>query len=428
MGASTFPVTVFVLGTSRDCGKTVASIGIISKLLSTEYGYAPDEIGYMKPVGQDARRVTDAQGQPAVAERDAILVTGLLGLPMCAPADVSPVLWSSGRTEDCIDASCCGNPRQVRDAYLARIGAAYCRVARGKQLMVMEGTGQLGVGSVGGVSGGEVAGLLRAMGVPLRLVMVVRGEGVGGLEHMVPHILMLEHLGERLDGVIVNRVPREAGQEVTSRVARYIGNVFPILYPLRCQESGCPRVLGYVPDIPELSLPTMRLVAEHFASQAGAGLEVLTPFGRAPDDTALIRRVMVVSLEQGYEEHLADGDAVIVGINSNARIVSLLEYHVRARQRGRPGLAGLILSCRSVGGLLPILRPMLDRSGLPVLAIDWDSAEIAAQLHHLVVKIQPYDEAKRALIAQAYCAALTGLATLVPPARARARRASVSAE
>jgi len=420
MGASSFPATLFVLGTSRDCGKTVACIGIISKLLSAEYGYAPDDIGYMKPVGQDGRWVTNAQGEPAMSERDAILVTSLLGLPTPDPAVASPVLWSSGRTEDCIDACCCGDPREVRDASLSRIGTAYERLAAGRRVVVIEGTGQLGVGSVGGVSGVDVVHMLRAMGAPLQVVMIVRGEGLGGLDLMVPHILVLEHLGERLDGVIINRVPREACQEVTSHIERYVRRVFPILYPVRCQAADCLRVLGFVPEIPDLSLPTMRLVAEYMASQPDSGLEVLTPAGESSEGVTLVRRLVVVSLERGYEAHLTDHDAVVVGINANARILSLLDHHARSRLQGRAGLAGLILSCSGVGGLQPRVRELLLRSGLPVLALDLDSAEITARLHHLVVKVQPYDQPKRALIAEAYGEALTGLDQIVAPSRAAA--------
>ena len=55
---TSYPRTIVVLGTARNVGKTITSLGIIGKLLSAEQGYSLHEIGYI------AGRPTDADRRP----------------------------------------------------------------------------------------------------------------------------------------------------------------------------------------------------------------------------------------------------------------------------------------------------------------------------------------------------------------------------
>ena len=150
MTTSKYPPTVYVLGTARNIGKTVTCIGIIAKLLSSEQGCSMAEIGYIKPVGQESLTVPNSHGVPIQADKDAVLITSLLGMTCHDYDKISPVVWQGGLTASFIDDAENGDPMVERQAFLDRIHEAYEHVARGMRVVIVEGTGQPGVGSVGG--------------------------------------------------------------------------------------------------------------------------------------------------------------------------------------------------------------------------------------------------------------------------------------
>ena len=87
-----------------------------------------------------------------------------------------------------------------------RIQDAYQRVAAGKRVVLAEGTGHPGVGSVGGISNADVINLLRGMGVPLSVLLVTRG-GIGAtIDQVFPYLVLLDHMHVRVEGMIVNGV------------------------------------------------------------------------------------------------------------------------------------------------------------------------------------------------------------------------------
>ena len=70
MDTTAYLTTVYVLGAERNIGKAVTSIGIISTLLAPEHGYCIDDIGYIKPVGQQTVKVPGRDG--ATLDEDAL--------------------------------------------------------------------------------------------------------------------------------------------------------------------------------------------------------------------------------------------------------------------------------------------------------------------------------------------------------------------
>jgi dethiobiotin synthetase len=407
MSTRQYPLTIFVVGTDRDIGKTVTSIGIIAKLLSEEHRYATEEIGYIKPVGQQTMTVLNGEGIPIEADKDAVLITSLMGIRNHGYEKTSPVVWRDGVTAAYIDEASEGDPDAGRDAFLQRIRLAYEDVSTGKRVMIVEGTGQPGVGSVAGISNADVINLLRDMGVPVYVVMVTRA-GIGAtIDQVFPYLLAMDHMGTRVDGLIINDVIPSKLDKVRSYLTRYYDRVFSRLYGERLTMSSAPAILGFVPSAPELRLPTMRFVAEHFANERDSAMEVVAPEDFDLGATQLVHKLKVISLEFGYEPFLEPGDAVIVGVNSNDVILAMLLLHERmVRKHGR-GLAGLILSCKHVGGLAEEIRDLISAGDLPTITLNYDSADIVHRIERMTVKIRPYDVDKRDLIARVYAESLT---------------------
>jgi dethiobiotin synthetase len=402
MADGKYPRTVFVLGTDRNIGKTVTCIGIIAKLLSPSCGYAVEEIGYIKPVGQETLTVLSGAGVPIQADKDAVLITSLMGIQSHGYEKASPVVWRGGVTASYIDESLDTDPLDGRQAFLERICESFEHVAMGKRIVIVEGTGQPGVGSVAGISNADVINTLRGMGVPVFVVMVTQG-GIGStIDQVFPYLLALDHMGTRLDGLIINDVIPGKLSKIEHYLGSYYTKVFQGLYGDRLTSQSVPPIMGFVPSVEELRLPTMRLIAEKLAGRSDSGLEVVAPDDFDEGGCRLVRRLRVISLEFGYEAFVKPGDAVIVGINANDVILSILLLHERLQRQQGEGLSGLLLSCKGVGGLSPEIAQLLQQTNLPTITLNYDSADTLEHIKGMTVKIQPYDLHKRALISQTY--------------------------
>ncbi len=404
------PPTIFVLGTDRDIGKTVTCIGLISNLLGPDCGYRAEEIGYMKPVGQQVVQVPEngTVDLEILADKDAVLVTQLMGIQCERYGDMSPIVWERGLSESFIDGASEGDIAQARQQLVARIQDAYRRIARGKRIVLVEGTGQPGVGSVGGISNPDVIRILDEMGASVYVVLVAEG-GIGStIDRVFPYLMALDHLGTHVDGLIINNVLATKMTKVTRYVSTYYRTVFPSLYGHLIRDGKPPELLGFVPEIPELRLPTFRQVTDFLQSRTGA-VETVTDTHWESDPAALplVWNAKVISLDFGYEPYLSPGDVVIVGVNANDVILAMLLLHERMLRTQGKGLSGLILSCKQAGGLDTEVRELIRARSLPTITVELDSADIVQRLDNATWKVQPYDDLKRRLIAEAYREHLT---------------------
>lgn len=404
--AAQYPRTVYVLGTDRNIGKTVTCMGIIASLLAAEGGPRLDEIGYIKPVGQQTLTVVNGRGVTVEADKDAVLATALMGVGTRNYEWLSPVVWADGVTAEYIDEARTGDPHKGREAFLQRIREAYQHVAEGKRIVLAEGTGQPGVGSVAGISNADVIRALREMGVPLYVVLVTRG-GIGStIDQLFPYLMLLEHMGVRADGVIVNGVYPAKLEKIRHYITSYYERIYATLYGDRLHD-GVPTILGFIPSMPELRLPTMRLVAEELSRGDDRLVEVVAPQAFEARAHQWVRDVKVISLDSGFEPFLQPGDAVVVGVNANDAILSVLLLHERMLREHGEGLAGLLLSCRQVGGMSQQIRDLIASSDLPALLVALDSATIVQRVEGMTIKIQPYDVTKKELIARTFRQVLT---------------------
>lgn len=402
METSDYPPTLFIIGTDRNIGKTVTSMGIVSKLLSPEMGYSPDDVGYIKPMGQQTRSIRGKDGNYLEVDKDVLLFTNLYELDCREYRAMSPVVWDDDSTERYIDAASAGNLQAERTALVRRIREAYQVVAEGKRVVVSEGTGQPGVGSVVGLSNGDVINLLKEMGVPVITLLVARG-GIGStIDRIFPQLLSLNCIGCQVDGLIINSVRTAKLAKVRTYLELYYKRAFPELYCALANVGTPPPILGFVPEVPELGYPTMRLLMEAFVDEQMMDLKRFASPVLLDALDNFVRGIKVRSLVSGFEPYLENGDVFIVGINANEAIVSLLDQNERVRSGGQQGLTGLILSCSQASGLkIETINAILD-SGVPTMVVPNDSADIVRRITKMSVKIQPYDLPKKKYVDLAY--------------------------
>jgi len=397
-----YPPTVFVLGTRQHVGKTVTSMGVIAKLLSPEYGYSVDEIGYIKPVGQQAVTVQGENGKDLRVDKDVVLVTELLGIDMPRYEVTSPVIWEGGLTASYIDDQCSDDPQIDPQYFREKIKRSYQEIAAGKKMVIVEGTGQPGVGSIGGISNPEVINLLREMGVPLYVLMVTNA-GIGStIDRTFPYMITMDHLGAKVDGIIINKVFPSKKDKIEDYLTRYYTQLFPKQYG-HLMSQPMPPLVGFIPLVPQLRMFSMRLLAQMFNKEDPGIVEILAPDDFDELSGRLITNLKTINLRFGYERFVEPGDAIIVGVNANDIVLSALLLHERYKRLHGKGLGGLIFTCSQIGGLSSHVMKLVKDEGIPTIAVEYDSAETITLIDGWTVKVQPYDVEKRELIARTYC-------------------------
>lgn len=366
---------LYLAATGMNRGKTTFALGLLAALL--DRGHAT---GFIKPVGQ---RYAIVDGVPA--DEDAILVRSVFG--MTEPlAVMSPVHIPRGFTKAFINGG-------VVDDLPARIVAAHRHAAAGREVLLIEGTGHAGVGSVVGLSNADVAALL---GAP---ALIVSEGGVGRpIDEIVLNHALFTRRGVRVAGAIVNKVDAAADPSL------------PATLRIGLARHGI-ELLGTLPYRPILSNPTISMLVAQLPG------EVLHP-GDDPD--RVIEHVAIGAMQPRHVlERIGPGSLLLVpgdredvihatiAADRNGRALrrdpGLLD---RFRQRStfgrepddpaRTELAGMVFT----GGLPPRPRELeaIRQSGLFAYLVADDTYAAASQVHDLLVKTHAADRAKIAEI------------------------------
>lgn len=216
---------IYVAATSQHVGKTTSTLGLVS--VFKEKGYS---VGYCKPVGQQFIDVG-----PSRADKDALLFASTMNFDL-VPEMHSPVILGSGATTAFLD-----DPGQF--SFENRILKASKILEQNHELVVYEGTGHPGVGSVVGLSNAEVAKRLDA-----GVIMVVEA-GVGNtIDRLTLNLSLFRQHDVPIIGIIINK----ALPQKIEKVRRYVGNWL--------KDQGI-RLLGILPYEEELGLPVMATIA-----------------------------------------------------------------------------------------------------------------------------------------------------------------------
>lgn len=216
--------SIYVAATRQHVGKTTSTLGLVTAC--TNRGI---KIGYCKPVGQESVSFNSIK-----VDKDALLFSDVMHFQLEAAVH-SPVILGSGATSAYIE-----NPEQFN--YEERIRQAVAEIENRSELVIYEGTGHTGVGSVVGLSNADVAKMVGA-----GVVMVVEG-GIGSTIDMLSMCTAkFEQLEVPLLGVIVNKVIPEKMEKVGYYVGKHL------------KRKGIP-LLGILPYDRSLAYPLVKAV------------------------------------------------------------------------------------------------------------------------------------------------------------------------
>ena len=345
---------IFIAATKQNDGKTTVSLGLIFALQERF-----KKIGFIKPIGQ---RYLEEEGLKV--DEDSVLIERVLesvGLGFNI-GDMSPIAVERGFTEKYIK-----NPD--KKALTKKIRDSFKRVSKGKDLVIIEGTGHAGVGSVFDHSNSAVAKLLGSK------VVLISSGGIGRpIDEIALNKALFEKDGVKLLGVIVNKVLPGKLDKINSLVRKGLS------------RKGV-EVLGVIPYLPKLSYPTIGQILEETDFKLISGRKNLAN---------VIKNIIVAAMEpHDALNYIKDMCFIITPGDREDILLAALSCHL-ANTAACPILSGVILT----GGIMPHSRilEVMKKAGVPLLSAQEDTYKVASIIHDLTIKIRPQDKEKIELV------------------------------
>ncbi len=339
---------IFIAGTGQHSGKTLMSLGLVAAL--TRRGY---RVHYMKPVGQRAVKVG-----ADIVDEDVALVNDVFNLPT-PPKAGNPITIPSGYTRQFLLGAADSEPLMdnIRDSFAV--------IARGADIVIVEGTGHAGVGSVLGLDNARVARELECQ------VIIVTSGGIGRpIDDFSLNSRCFEAEGVPVLGIISNKV-QESKLEYVSK-------------PLRVWfERRQLRLLGIIPYLPMLAEITLGQIAREI------GADIIS--GREHMDTKIRESIIGAAFPHRLMDLFQPGVLVIMPGDRDDLVLAVFSAYCGVCNEPQAGAAVCLTT-----GLLPsesILRIIRD-SQMPVIASGEGTFKLTSQISDLVAKILPGDKKK----------------------------------
>jgi hypothetical protein len=331
---------IFVAATSQHVGKTTSTLGLVASFLKSGLN-----VGYCKPVGQQHLDFENYK-----VDKDTVLFADLIKLKII-PHIHSPVLLGRGEVEKYLD-----NP--IPDKLENRIKDACKVLSESHDVVIYEGTGHPGVGSVTNLSNAQVAKLLDAV-----VIMIVEG-GVGSTIDMLNMCISLfKEQKVPLLGVIINKVLPDK----MDKVEKYVGGWL--------RDHNIP-LLGLLPYDPALAFPIIRTVNEAIRGQ-------ITHYEE--NDTNRISGIIAGSLIELKELKSSEDLLLVVSTNSVKEAVDKIRWLSKIFNIEHCPLSGIVLS-----GNKPLddsVMHYIEENKIPVIRTDLDTYEAVIKISKIEVKI-----------------------------------------
>lgn len=342
---------LFIAATGQHCGKTTISLSLMH-LAQKRYG----RVGYIKPLGPKCQ-----QFQGIVVDKDAALMAGVFGLEKHI-AHMSPIVLGRGSTKKFLDGEL------SRDWAVERILTAVRKLEAECDLLLVEGAGHGGVGSVIGLNNAEMARLVNAP------VVMIAGGGIGSVIDSVQlNQALYEKAGIAVGMVLVNKL--QAEKRLSS--LQYLAKAFA--------SSGI-RVCGAFDYSPVLANPTLQSIARLLDHPLQGDLSQKQRIVHHVQLGAASSQKVIAGLkESSLLITTSSRDELLVNLSSLYNIPSYREK-----------IAGLVIPGHAP--MAPITQQIVEHSGIPFIRIEQTTADVFTALNFHVSKITAEDREKISLI------------------------------
>ena len=142
---------IFVAATKQHVGKTTTCLALLSGLQKRF-----DQVGFLKPVGQQHVEVADKNNNNLRVDKDVVLIKEHFHLDHIDYRYMSPVIIPRGYTREYVDGEI------TLESQKEDVESAMDQVAKDSDITLIEGTGHCAVGSIVGLNNAKVASLLGA--------------------------------------------------------------------------------------------------------------------------------------------------------------------------------------------------------------------------------------------------------------------------
>lgn len=348
MGKKVRQKKIFIAATRQNDGKTTISIGLIN-VFKKRF----KDVGFIKPVGQ---RYVVKEGLKA--DEDSVLIEKVCGMKSCLK-DMSPIAIEKGFTERYIKKGGCST-------LVNNIVSSFERISKGKKLVVIEGTGHAGVGSVFDLSNAKVASLLGA-----KVILITAG-GIGRpIDEIELNRPLFEKEGVEIIGAIVNKVLPSKYKKI-QRVIR-----------LGLKRKGI-GVLGVIPYTPSLSIPTI----QHILEETDIRL-----ISKKVGMRNKVQKILIGAMEpHDALDYIENSSLLITPGDREDMLMTILSAHLLKKPKKGISISGIVLT----GGIVPDRKIMMliEDAKIPVLLSKNHTYATAAEIHDLTIKIRPEDKEK----------------------------------
>jgi BioD-like phosphotransacetylase family protein len=340
---------IFIAATQQNDGKTTVALGLICNLLARF-----KKIGFIKPIGQ---RYLQEEG--VKIDEDSLLIERILkscGI-RCGLKDTSPVAVEKGFTEHYIV-----SPQ--RKLIENQIRQAFNRVAKDRNIVIIEGTGHAGVGSVFDHSNAGVARMLKSK------VIIVSSGGIGRpIDEIALNKALFEKEKVTVAGVIINKVLPEKFDKINRLIRKGLA------------RAGV-EVLGVMPFNKILSASSMHQVVEETDFKLLSGEKFL--------DNRIDSIIVAAMQPKDALKYFKNGMLLITPGDREDMIANVLDFCSSSEKKIK--ISGIILT----GGFIPSngIMKRLTQLETSVLLSEWDTYTVASILHDITVKIRPGDKEK----------------------------------
>ena len=337
---------IYVAATGQHVGKTTSTLGIVSNLRQRGF-----RTGYCKPVGQEYLTVDGK-----IADKDAVLFAQVVGFNII-PEIHSPVVLARGATKAFLD-----DPSQFH--YTEHLRDAATQLEAANDIMVYEGTGHPGVGSVVNLSNADVAEFLGA-----GIIMVVEG-GVGRtIDRLHMSTALFREKKLPILGVIVNKVIPEKHEEIQHYLSLKLG------------QMGMP-LLGVVPYDRSLSFPILETI-----NQAVNGKVIINEHRLSNR----VEDIIAGSLVDIDEFNTFRNILLVVSYKRMAEAIDKIHAIAKVKRLAKSPLSGVIVTGdgrhENWYKLEDIHHPYLIDNEIPILTTILDTYGSVVKISRIEVKI-----------------------------------------
>ncbi|QQS27449.1 MAG: AAA family ATPase [Sphingobacteriales bacterium] len=331
---------IFMAATGQHIGKTTTTLGILHALKLRGIN-----VGYCKPVGQEFTSWKEAYK----VDKDSLLFSEAMRFEL-EPHIHSPVIVLPGYTEQYIN-------QPEKEINTAKLDFAAEVLRKRHEVVLYEGTGHPGVGSVIDLSNADVAKRLDA-----GVIIVVKG-GIGDTyDHMMLAKTFFDSVGAKVHGVIINKVLRSKMDKIRSALEKKIS------------QTGL-EIFGFIPFEEELAYPLVSTITRELQGEVLCNPDKLTNLVEGTIAGSLVDLESLNPLKQYL---------LVVSIRRFNDALSKLQG-IWAEHGIAPNLAGVILTGQALvaNEYLDFMRTYQ----IPTIRTHYDTYESIIKLSKLDVKL-----------------------------------------